>query len=145
MRKAAMRVRPAGCRTNSPAMATVLSARGAPCSRAALLAGASLAALAALGSPSASAACSNVSQVVSTSTFGPILGTWDGSSSAGNITVKSSGAISGGPTGVAAANCGINALSNSGGIFGANTTTFGVAGGAGVLSNPGLTIHALNN
>src|SRR5271166_4302517 len=81
-------------------------------SRAALLAGASLVALAALTAPDrAFAACSGKNRTISSSsTPGPIFG------KGGNITVDAGASIAGGPTGVYAKNCGIGALSNSGAI-----------------------------
>ena len=84
-------------------------------SRAALLAGASLVALAALAAPDrALAACSGQNQTISSPSFpGPIFG------KGGDITVDAGASIAGGPTGVYAKNCGIGALSNSGAIGGA--------------------------
>jgi hypothetical protein len=66
-------------------------------SRTALLAGASLIALAALGAPGAAQACSGADQTISTVVSGPIFST-DGA-----ITVLSGGTINGGPDGVAVA------------------------------------------
>src|SRR5271166_6202497 len=76
---------------------------GARISRAALLAGASLVALAALAAPDrALAACSGKNQTISSPSFpGPIFG------KGGNITVDAVASIAGGPTGVYARNCGI--------------------------------------
>ena len=81
-------------------------------SRASLLAGASLIALAALGAPDrAFAACSGKNQTISSPSFpGPIFG------KGGNITVDAGASVAGGPTGVYAKNCGIGALTNSGAI-----------------------------
>jgi hypothetical protein len=78
-------------------------------SRTALLAGASLVALAALAAPDqALAACSGHNRSISSpSTPGPVFG------KGGNITVDAGASIAGGPTGVYAENCGIGALSNS--------------------------------
>jgi hypothetical protein len=114
-------------------------------SRAALLAGVSLVALAALAAPDrAFAACSGKNQTISSpSTQGPILG--DG----GNITVDASASVAEGPTGVYAKNCDIGALMNRGGIGGANgfgsVGGTGGAGGVGVKANSGRTIDHLTN
>jgi hypothetical protein len=91
-------------------------------SRPALLASASLIALAALGLPGAARAdCNDHNQTISTTASGPI------SSTGGAITIKSSGTINGGPTGVSASSCSISTLANKGSIF----------GGAGGASQPG--------
>jgi hypothetical protein len=108
--------------------------------RAALLAGASAIAFAALGSAAASAACSNKNQTISSFTTGPIFGDWDGSKPhAGDITVKDSG---GDRLGVYAKNCGIDKLLNMGSILG--EPGFG-DGGPAVLVNSGVTIKSLTN
>ncbi|HXZ17676.1 MAG TPA: hypothetical protein VEH77_17250 [Roseiarcus sp.] len=91
--------------------------------RAALLAGASAIALVTLGQPAAWAGCSGALETISVPNFpGPVAG-----DSAG-VTINPGASVLGGPTGVAAMNCGINALSNSGRISGANAT-IGAAGG----------------
>ena len=109
-------------------------------SRPALLASASLIALAALGPMSAArAACSGANQTVSSpSTPGPIFGT------GGNITIDSGASVAGGPQGVYARHCGIGVLSNSGAIDGAGGA-LGVPGGVGVRANSGETIDLLSN
>ena len=98
-----------------------LTPAGVGRSRAALLAGASLVALAALAAPDrALAACSGKNQTISSpSTPGPIFGT------GGNITVDFAGSVAGGPTGVYAKNCGIGTLTNRGGIGGARRRRLG--------------------
>ena len=113
---------------------------GVGLSRPALLASASLIALAALGGPDrALAACSGKNQTISSpSTPGPIFG------KGGNITVNAGASIAGGPTGVYAQNCGIGTLSNSGGIGGA-AGTFDKSAGIGVRVNSGQTIDLLSN
>jgi hypothetical protein len=113
-------------------------------SRAALLAGASLVALAALAAPDqALAACSGHDQTISTSRTGPVH------SNGGAITVTGSGSILGGPSGdaggdgVSSAST-ITTLSNGGTISGGSGTTVSAgAGGVGV-SNAG-TITTLTN
>src|SRR5208282_146893 len=81
-------------------------------SRAWLLTGASLAALAALAAPDrAHAACSGPNRTISTPRTGPVL------SNGGAITVTSAGSISGGPSGdgVDALTCPITTLTNQSG------------------------------
>jgi len=81
--------------------------------RSALLAGASLIAIAALAAPgSARAACTGANRHITTATPGPVYST------GGAITVSSSGSIQGGPTGVDAFVCAVTALKNSGAING---------------------------
>ena len=78
-------------------------------SRAALLAGASLIALAALGpSGAAQAACTRPEQAITGSISGPVF------SNGGAITISGTGEVIGGAEGVYAQNCGITTLSNSG-------------------------------
>jgi hypothetical protein len=80
-------------------------------SRAALLAGASVFALAALGgSGVARAQCVPSPQIIATPVSGPI------SSNSGAITVTGGGSIGGGAEGVFAENCSITTLSNMGSI-----------------------------
>jgi hypothetical protein len=105
-------------------------------SRAALLAGASLTALAALGAPGAARACNGADQTISMVVSGPIFST------DGTITVLSSGTINGGPDGVDASSCSITIVSNSGALSGGLGGP-GEMGGAGV-SNAG-TIKTLTN
>jgi PEP-CTERM motif len=108
--------------------------RGERSLRAAMLATASLIALAVLGAPGARAACSNVDQTIAESTPGPVFGT------GGSITVLGRGDILGDPQGVFASTCSITALSNNGAVSG------GVASpGGAVASAPGLTIGQLTN
>ena len=107
-------------------------------SRAALLASASLVALAAFGSPAAQAACSGKDRTISSHSFpGPVFGT------GGDITVDVWASVAGGPTGVYARNCGIGALSNGGAIGGA--TVGHAPGGIGVRANSGQIIDLLTN
>src|SRR5271165_6892997 len=89
--------------------------------RVAMLAGASVAALTALGGAGVARACVPSLQTISGQTAGPIV------SNGGAITVTGSGSVNGGPTGVAALNCSITTLTNIGSI----------GGGAGVTSGPG--------
>jgi hypothetical protein len=82
-------------------------------SRPALLASASLIALAALGAPSAARArCNGANQTISTAVPGPIF------AAGGSIKVLSSGAVSGSPTGVSASSCSLSKLTNQGSISG---------------------------
>jgi hypothetical protein len=120
------------------AFASSASVPGRLASRATLLVGASLLALAALSSPRPAAACSGADRVSSPSTPGPIFG------KGGNITVNAGTSIAGGPTGVYARNCGIGALSNSGAIGGAAGGS-GAPGGIGVRTNSGQTVDLLTN
>src|SRR5580698_9801687 len=93
----------------TPASARTASQSPPRGSRAALLAGASLAALAAVGPPGAAqAACAGPDQTISASTTGPIF------SNGGAITISPNVAVTGGSEGVYAQNCGITTLSNSG-------------------------------
>ena len=91
-----------------PHLVNPLTPAGDVCSRAGLLAGASLFVLAALGAPAAEAACTGADQTISTIVAGPILST------GGSITVNGAGVINGGPDGVDAPTCSISTLSNSG-------------------------------
>jgi PEP-CTERM motif len=97
--------------------------------RAALLAGASGFALAALGASGvARAGCVPSPQIIATPTSGPISG------NGGAITVTGSGSITGGPggDGVDAFNCPITTLTNqSGGTISGGNGASGVVGGAG--------------
>jgi hypothetical protein len=114
-------------------------------SRAALLAGASVFALAALGASGvARAACVPSPQIIATPTSGPIF------SNGGAITVTGSGSITGGPggAGVDALTCPITTLANQSGgtisgLSGVAGSLTGGNGGAGV-SNAG-TIKRLSN
>src|SRR5271166_3205958 len=108
-------------------------------SRRALLASASLIALAALGAPDeARAACVPSLQIISGPRTGPVV------SNGGAITVTSTGRISGGPDGVDAVACAITTLTNeSGGTISGATGASGAAGGAGVSN--AATITALSN
>jgi hypothetical protein len=107
--------------------------------RAALLASASLIALAALGAPGvAHAACIGVSQTISTPTPATVL------SNGGDITVTGGGIINGQLTGVAAPSCPINTLSNNGKILGGPGVTFFDRTGGKSVDN-GSTITTLNN
>jgi hypothetical protein len=86
--------------------------------RGALLASASLIALASFSAPDpARAACNGVDQTFSKTVKGPILST------GGKITVNAAGVINGGPTGVDAASCSISTLSNLGVISGGVAAT----------------------
>ena len=113
---------------------------GARTSRAGLLAGASLVALATLGEPgSAWASCSGAGHTISSPSFpGPVFGT------GGDITVDAGASVAGGPTGVYAQDCGIGVLSNSGAIDGAAGASGG-PGGIGVRANSGQTMDLLTN
>ena len=106
-------------------------------SRAALLAGASLIALAALGAPEAARACSGLDQTISTSVNGPILST------NGAITVTGSGIISGSegtnPDGVDAFSCSISVLTNSGAINGGFGVFNSSRHGVGVANSNTIT------
>jgi hypothetical protein len=103
-------------------------------SRAALLGGASFAALAAFGTPGSAQACSGTGQTVNTLVTGPVYGT------GGSIAVGNVGAITGGSYGVFAENCSIQTLTNNGFI---NATPNGAFGGTAVLNLQ--TIGALEN
>ena len=110
-------------------------------SRAALLAGASVFALAALGASGvARAACVPSPQIIATPTSGPIF------SNGGAITITGSGSITGGPggDGVDALTCPITTLTNQSGgtIRGGNGGSSGT-GGAGVSN--ASTITTLTN
>src|SRR5580658_7489352 len=111
---------------------------GVRISRAALLAGASLIALAALGAPGTALACTGADQTISTVVSGPIFST------GGTITVLGSGTIDGAPTGVAALSCAITTLTNSGAIDGGLGGPR-IEGGVGVLTAAGVTIGTLTN
>src|SRR5271155_3610521 len=113
--------------------------RGMRISRAALLAGASLVALATVEGPCPAAACSGADQTISSPLFpGPIFGT------GGDITIDAGASVAGGPTGVFAQDCGIAALSNSGSI-GGTAAASGGRGGIGVLAASGQTVDLLTN
>ena len=105
-------------------------------SRGALLAGASLIALAALGAPDVARACVPSLQTISAPTVGPVH------SNSGAITITSSGSIAGGPDGVDAPTCSISTLNNSGTVGGAAGGAT-AAGGRGVSSSQ--TIMTLTN
>ncbi len=100
--------------------------------RAALLAGASVIALAALGAPGAALACSGANQTISTVVSGPILST------GGSITVLKTGTVDGAPTGVNALSCSISTLTSNGSIFGGAGATDG-PGFAGVSNSQTIT------
>jgi hypothetical protein len=115
------------------------STGGMRTSRAALLAGASLAALVAVGAPGeALAACSMLDQTISAPTMGPIL------SDGGAIEVTSTGSISGGPDGVDASGCSITTLGvqAGGAISGRNSSYSSGAGGLGVSNARTITTLA---
>lgn len=104
--------------------------------RAALLAGASIIALATFGAPSTASACSWLDQTISTSATGPILAT------NGSITVDGGVTVTGHPTGVSAASCGISTLTANGLIVGG----LGAVSAAGGLAiSNGKTIGTLTN
>ncbi len=108
-------------------------------SRSALLAGASLLALAALATPGAArAACAPSPQTISKGVAGPVF------SNGGSILVTGGGSIAGGREGVFAKNCSITTLLNEGSI-GAASGAPGAAGGIGVRSNSSQTINLLTN
>jgi len=112
-------------------------------SRAGLLPGALLIALAALGAPGAArAACTGSTQTISEPVTGPII------SNGGAITVTTNGSIAGNPDGVEATACAITTLSiqSPGSIEagpGAAGASTGGAGGVGVLNEN--TITTLSN
>ncbi len=114
-------------------------------SRAALLAGASAFALAALGASGvARAACVPSPQIIATPTPGPIF------SNGGAITVTGSGSVTGGPggDGVDAFNCPITTLTNqSGGTISGGNGVGGFTGGAGGagVSNTGAITSLTNS
>jgi hypothetical protein len=116
----------------------LIATDGRRCSRGALLAGASLIALAALGGSDSAQACVPSLQTISAPTVGPVL------SNDGAIVVTSTGVINGGPDGVDAPTCSISTLSNSGTVGGA-TGGAGAAGGRGVAVSSGQTITTLTN
>ena len=107
---------------------------------ASLLAGASLAALIAIGAPGEAFACSNLDQTILAAKTGPILG--DG----GAITVTSTGSILGDPNGVDASGCSITTLGvrAGGAISGQNSPSPGGAGGTGVWNAATITTLANN-
>ena len=116
-----------------------LTPAGVGLSRPALLASASLIALAALDLPGAArAACVPTPQIISGPFAGPVV------SNGGAITVTGSGKISGGPDGVDALACAITTLTNQSG-----GTILGAAGGTGLSGGVGVsnanTITALAN
>ena len=105
-----------------------------PVSRVAMLAGASVAALMALGGAGvARAACVPSLQTISGNTAGPIV------SDGGAITVTGSGSILGGPDGVDALDCPITTLTNE-----AGGAISGAGGGGAGVSNAN-TITTLTN
>ena len=108
-------------------------------SRHALLASASIIALAAIGLPGAArAACAPALQTISGPVAGPVV------SNGGAITVTGTGAISGGPDGVDALTCNITTLTNqSGGTIGGGAGGVSASGGVGVLNSQ--TIATLAN
>jgi hypothetical protein len=130
------------CETSSDARASdpsaLTSAGNEGLFRAALLAGASLIALAAFGAPDVARACVPTPQTISTPTGGPVL------SNGGAITVTSSGSIAGSPDGVDAPTCSVSTLMNSGSISGAGGAA-GAPGGVGVSNAKGVTIGSLAN
>jgi hypothetical protein len=99
----------------SPPMATAAGG-----SRAALLASASLIALAAFGAPGAAFACSGVGQMISTAVNTTV------NSNGGAISVLAGGQILGTPDAVDAFFCALPTLDNSGKIIGA-ANSFGEA------------------
>ncbi len=108
--------------------------------QAALMAGASLIALAALGAPAASA-CSGHNQTISNLVTGPIFST------GGQITVLASGTVTGDPDGVDVIDCSATTLTNQGEIPGQNGV-YGFGGtkaGVGVGIAPGRTLTSLFN
>ena len=111
------------------------SARGGGHSlRTALLAGASLIPLAALGAPEAARACSGATQTISAPTTGPI------NSNGEPITVGAAGTIY---YGVSAVSCSITALTNNGMING-GPGAYGPQA-SGVFSAIGVTIGTITN
>jgi hypothetical protein len=106
----------------------------ADAARAALLASASLIALAALTAPGAARAeCVPSQQTINRPTAGPIV------SNGGGITVAAAGSILGDPDGVDAISCSISHLTNAGAIIGAGATNAAAAGGIGVLNDQTIT------
>ena len=96
--------------------------------RPALLASASLIALATLGTPGAAwAGCMPSTRTISTGVTGPVV------SNGGAILVTGGGSIAAGPEGVFAESCSITTLSNKGSIGAAA----GFPGGIGVQANSG--------
>ena len=117
----------------------VAAASSAAPSRAMLLAGASLAALVAVGGPGAAwAACTPSPQTISTPITGPVF------ANGGSISILSSGSIGGARVGVFAQHCSIDTLTNNGSIGAAHGAPEG-AGGIGVRANAGETINLLDN
>ncbi len=116
-------------------------------SRATLLAGASLVALAALATPDrAHATCTGLDRTISSPRTGPVL------SKGGAITVTGAGSILGGPSrdGVDALTCPITTLTNqSGGTISGGNGRTSAPGGAGVAGGIGVsnasTITTLTN
>jgi hypothetical protein len=97
----------------NPDPANPLTPAGIDCLRAALLASASLIALASFGSiDAAQAACVPSLQTISASTPGPVR------SNGGAISVTSSGSVAGNPEGVDAVTCSLSTLVNGGAING---------------------------
>jgi hypothetical protein len=105
-------------------------------SRAALLASASLIALAAFGGPGAAYACSGADQTISHIVHETVVST------GGSITVDPGKGIFGAPDGVDAFNCDISTLMNGGGINAA-MGSLGATGGTGVSNRQ--TIATLTN
>jgi hypothetical protein len=117
-------------------IASSLSAAGGAArgSRAGLLAGASLFALALFVVPGAAfASCTGTNQNFSGPTLGPVF------SNGGAINVLGGGRISGVPTGVNALSCSISALTNTGSIGGFAATNPVVPGGVAVSNSQTIT------
>jgi hypothetical protein len=119
--------------------ATSTFVRSMRLSHASLLAGASLAALVAVGAPREAFACSNMDQTISAPTTGPIH------SDGGAITVTSTGSIYGDPIGVVASDgCSVTTLRvQAGGAVNGQYSPLGEAGGTGVWND--VTIKTLAN
>jgi hypothetical protein len=107
-------------------------------SRTALLAGASLIALAAFAAPVAAYACSGADQTITNLVHGTV------ESTGGSIKVTAGGAIFGNNNGVFAVSCSVTTLGNEGLIAGAAETS-SIPAGSGVLVNSGVTIALINN
>ena len=108
-------------------------------SRAGLLAGASLIALAAFAAPGAALACSGLDQMVTTNVDATL------NSNGGMITVTGPGVINGAPDGVDAFQCSLPTLNNSGKIIGANASLGDMFAGLGVNIAEGITVGMLTN
>ena len=107
---------------------------GARPTRAAMLAGASLVALAMLDGPDAALACTGQALNLSGFVAGPVV------SLGGNITVGSTATVMGNPQGVYAPSCAIPTLTNNGAIGGHGSAIIAVPGGSGVESASGVGI-----